>query len=95
MEEDINDWGVLTKVTGMTKNQALAYQMAQKAAKHRICPDAKAISYVGPQNAIEKTSIPKPKIENKTEKKGRIELFLLFIAANLISFWFWNESIET
>ena len=69
MEEDINDWGVLTKVTGMTKNQALAYQMAQKAAKHRICPDAKAISYVGPQNAIEKTSIPKPKIENKTEKK--------------------------
>ena len=58
MEEDINDWGVLTKVTGMTKNQALAYQMAQKAT-----------SYVGTQNAIEKTSIPKPKIENKTEKK--------------------------
>lgn len=53
----------------MTKNQALAFQMAQKAAKHRICPDAKATSYVGSQNAIEKTPIPKPKIENKTEKK--------------------------
>ena len=38
-------------------------------AKHRICPDAKATSYVGSQNAIEKTPIPKPKIENKTEKK--------------------------
>lgn len=56
-------------VTGMTKNQALAYQMAQKAAKHKICPDAKATSYVGPQNAIENTNIPKPKIENKAEKK--------------------------
>ena len=48
----------------MTKNQALAYQMAQKAAKYRICPGAKATSYLGPQNAIENTPIPKPKIEN-------------------------------
>lgn len=69
MEEEKNDWGVLTMVTGMTKNQALAYQMAQKAAKHKICPDAKATSYVGPQNVIENTNIPKPKIENKAEKK--------------------------
>ena len=69
MDEEKKDWGVLAKITGMTKNQALAFQMAQKAAKHRICPDAKATSYVGPQNAIEKTPIPKPKIENKTEKK--------------------------
>lgn len=69
MEEDNNDWGVLTKVTGMTKNQALAYQMAQKAAKYWICPGAKDTSYVGPQNAIENTPIPKPQIENITEKK--------------------------
>ena len=69
MDEEKKDWGVLAKITGMTKNQALAFQMAQKAAKHRICPDAKATSYVGSQNAIEKTPIPKPKIENKTGKK--------------------------
>ena len=43
--------------------------MTQKATKHRICPDATALSYVVPQIAIENTSIPKPKIENKTEKK--------------------------
>lgn len=68
MSEEKKDWGTLTKITGMTRNEALAYQLAQKAAKYRICPDAKATTYVGPQDVIDDVNVPKPKaIEGNKE----------------------------
>lgn len=61
---DEKNWGVVTSVTNLTKNQALAFQIAQVAIKQDICPNGNAVSHVGPTATLPNVT-PKKQIESK------------------------------
>lgn len=57
--------GVVTTISGVTMNQAIALQLEQKAAKRRIAPNARGVTVVRPKEVIDNMTNEIKKIDSK------------------------------